>query len=232
VLKPGVQSSLLRGLDQWLWFLGVDTRDPNDNLLVQHGFVKFKPRGTDGSSRYRIAWRGHRVELHGFCVGIYSGHVDGFIYIRARQQCFVYTSPHAPCPGHYHEDQLIASDTDDSTRRFHAAASRFLGWLEEYEQWVDRTYPGYRAACYDAYHLKWQPPAAGRAWFRHFRERPSTVGEVNPVVPNMALLEANAAAEGKSSVPPPLPVKPKAQRIDREEKRKTLSLPILARSTP
>ena len=212
MLKSGVQSSLLRGLDQWLWFLGVDTRDPEDNVLVQHGFVKFKPPGTEGSSRYRIRWRGNRVELHGYCVGIYPKQADGFIYIRARHQCFIYTASKPPFPGRYPEENLLVADTDESIRRFHAVATRFLGWLEEYEQWVDRTYPNYRAACYEAYHLKWQPPATGRAWFQRFCRQPQTVAPVKPVVPDMALLETNAAPPEGRVFPPPLPIRTATKR--------------------
>ena len=66
MLKRGVQSALTRGLEQWLWFLGVDTRNPEGNLLVRNGFRKFKPPLTKGSSRYQCKWRGNLIDLHSF----------------------------------------------------------------------------------------------------------------------------------------------------------------------
>ena len=169
MLKRGVQSALTRGLEQWLWFLGVDTRNPEGNLLVRNGFRKFKPPLTKGSSRYQCKWRGNLIDLHSFFVGIYPERADGFIFIRARNQCFLYTDDQPPCPGDYPEDCIISADTDELTHRFHTAASTFLSWLEEYEQWVDFTCgTNYRTDCYDAYHLKWQPPTIGRNWFNCF----------------------------------------------------------------
>ena len=190
MLKSGVQSSLLRGLEQWLYFLGVDVSYPKNNLLLQNGFIKYKPSGTQGSSRYRRVWRGARIELHSFCVGIYPEHGDGFIFIRARHQCFLYTALHPPSPGIYPENDLIAAENEETIARFHAAAVRFLDWLAAYESWVDlECGPGYRTECYQAYQMKWLSPVRGRAWFRRFCSEPRAVASVRPVVPDMALLE-------------------------------------------
>ena len=163
MLKRGVQSALTRGLEQWLWFLGVDTRNPEGNLLVRNGFRKFKPPLTKGSSRYQCKWRGNLIDLHSFFVGIYPERADGFIFIRARNQCFLYTDDQPPCPGDYPEDCIISAGTDELTHRFHTAASTFLSWLEEYEQWVDFTCgPNYRTDCYDATY-----PCHRRANYHH-----------------------------------------------------------------
>ena len=195
MLKRGVQSALTRGLEQWLWFLGVDTRNPEGNLLVRNGFRKFKPPRTKGSSRYQRKWRGNLIDLHSFFVGIYPERADGFIFIRARNQCFLFTDNQPPCPGDYPEDCIISADTDELTHRFHTAASTFLSWLEEYEQWVDFTYgTNYRADCYDAYHLKWQPPTIGRNWFNCFRHQPHKTEELKSVEAYMKLLEPNTLA--------------------------------------
>lgn len=213
MLKSGIQASLVRGLEQWLWFLGVDTSDPHNNLLLRHGFVKFKPPGTRGSSCYRLVWRGNRIELHSFCVGVYPKGLDGFIFIRARHQCFLYTAPKPPIPGQYPEDSLISAESDDALRRLHAAASRFLGWLMEYERWVQDTYgSAYRSECYDAYHLKWQPPAAGLAWLNRFCRYPNLVPPVRPVVSTMTLLESNVDGTDAHTVKPPAPLKDKAHQ--------------------
>ena len=193
MLKQGVEVTLSRGLEQWLWFLGLDVRHPEGNLLTRHGFRKFKPQRSKGSSRYQREWHGDLIDLHSFFVGVYPKNADGFIFIRARYQCFIYTAPHPPCPGNYPEDFIFTTNTDESIRRFHAAAARFLGWLEEYEQWLDYTCgPDYRTSCYKAYHLKWQPPSKGRNWFSWFREQPNYAEPVKPVEAHMKLLETDA----------------------------------------
>ena len=212
MLKPGVQASLARGLEQWLWFLGVDTRTPGDNLLVRNGFLKFKPLFTRGSSRYRRNWRDGLIELHGYCVGAYSKDADSFIFIRRDSRCFLYTAPRPPWPGRYRQRCLVTPESEAEFSRFHAAATRFLEWLEDYERWVDQTYgPRYREACYEAYHLKWQPPAEGRAWFRDFRRCPRRLEAVKPVVPHLALLQLDTRPIRSGSVPPPIPVSPSAE---------------------
>ncbi len=196
MLKRGVEATLSRGLEQWLWFLGVDVRHPEGNLLVRNGFRKFKLSNTKGSSRYQLNWNGNLIELHSFCVGVYSKSTDGFIFIRARNRCFLFTDHRPPCPGDYPEDCIIAPDTHELTYRFHAVASTFLGWLEEYEQWVDYTYGAtYRTACYEAYHLKWQPPTTGRDWFNCFRDQMHKTEAVKSVEAYMKLLETNNASK-------------------------------------
>lgn len=203
MLKPGVQSSLVRGLEQWLWFLGVDASNSRNNLLVRNDFVKYKAPGTPGSSRYRGVWRGDRIDLHSFCVGAYTENSDGFIFIRARHQCFLYTASKPPAPGFYAEENLIAAVTHETLDRFHTAAVRFLDWLIHYERWVDRVCgSNYRAECYRAYQMKWQPPAAGLAWFQRFIREPRCVESVRSVVSDMALLEPIAKSNGPNPMPP------------------------------
>ncbi len=204
MLKPGVQYSLARGLEQWLWFLGVDASCPKNNLLLRNGSVKFKPAGTQGSSRYRQAWRGNCIELHSFCVGVYPEDADGFIFIRARHQCFLYVAANPPIPGSYPEQDVIPAETEEPIDRFHAAAVRFLDWLAAYETWVDRECgPGYRAQCYQAYHMKWLPPISGLAWFRHFCSKPREVMPVCPEVSDMTLLESAGDLDELHPTPPP-----------------------------
>ena len=41
MLKQGVELTLSRGLEQWLWFLGLDVCHPSGNLLVKYGLRKF-----------------------------------------------------------------------------------------------------------------------------------------------------------------------------------------------
>ena len=47
MLKQGVEVTLSRGLEQWLWFLGLDVRHPSGNLLVKYGLKKFKSPNND-----------------------------------------------------------------------------------------------------------------------------------------------------------------------------------------
>lgn len=185
MLAAGVQSSLARGLEQWLWFLGLDVLYAKNNLLLKNGFVKYKPPETKGSSLYRRAWKDYLIELHSFCVGAYSEDDDGFIFIRARRQCFLYTSYHPARPGLYSEEDLQLVKDKETSVRFYKAAVRFLDWLIEYERWIDRFCErGYRDKCYKAYHMKWLPPSEGLEWLHHFCENPSEAGGVQPVTPN------------------------------------------------
>lgn len=209
MLKPGVQSSLVRGLEQWLWFLGMDVRHQMGNLLLKNGFVKFKPNGTGGSSRYQREWRGGYIDLHSYSVGFCSKEHKGFQYVRARHQCFIYTSSNPPFPGCYPEEFLIAADSDEKMCHLHSAATHFLEWVEEYERWVDSACGSkYREDCYQAYKRKWQPPVTGRAWFRRFCRQPTSIEPIAPVVTDMDLPRSHEALNLTASAPPSLAVKP------------------------
>lgn len=187
MLNHPIHTSLIRGLEQWLWFFGVDTCHSKKNLLKQYGFIKFKPEGTKGSSRYQLQWKNDCIELHSFCVGLYSKVNDGFIFIRARHQCFLYTNPTPPCPGQYNNNELILGGAHDSYVRLYAAAARFLYWLIEYENWVEHEYGSkYRQKCYQAYHRKWQSPSLARDWFQRFCQNPATISPVISEVPDNA----------------------------------------------
>ena len=48
MLKRGVESTLSRGMEQWLWFWGLGVHHPEGNLLTRHGFRKFKSPRTKG----------------------------------------------------------------------------------------------------------------------------------------------------------------------------------------
>lgn len=171
---------LLRGLEQQLWFLGQDVLHAaggRKNLLVQHGFEKFKPPFQQGSSRYRTVWKGRTVELHSFCVGIYGAKADGFLYIRAKNLAAVYCGRRPPWPGRYRDALLFQPRWGwiEEEARFHRAASVFLEWLDDYETWVEREMGAdYRAGCYRRYHQEWLPPEEVRDWFRLYRDAPGS----------------------------------------------------------
>ena len=63
MLKQGVEVTLSRGLEQWLWFLGLDVRHPSGNLLVKYGLKKFKSPNNKGSSRYQSEQNGDLIDL-------------------------------------------------------------------------------------------------------------------------------------------------------------------------
>ena len=189
MLKQGVEVTLSRGLEQWLWFLGLDVRHPSGNLLVKYGLKKFKSPNNKGSSRYQSEQNGDLIDLHSFFVGIYPKSSDGFIFIRARNRCFLYTAEYPPCPGDYPEEYMFTPETKELTNRFHAAAALFLEWLEDYELWIEQSFGfKYRESCYEAYHLKWQPPSEGRDWFSSFLRYPFKTKPVKPVSAHMRLL--------------------------------------------
>ena len=84
---------------------------------------------------------------------------------------------------------MFTPETKELTNRFHAAASLFLEWLEDYEVWIDKSYGfEYRDLCYKAYHLKWQCPSEGRDWFSSFRRHPFQTKPVKPAEAYMKLL--------------------------------------------
>lgn len=191
MLKHGVQCCLARGLEQWLWFLGVDASKPERNLLERFGFIKKAPPSTGGSSLYELVWNGLLIELHSFCIGAYPNDADGFIYIRKHCKCFLYTASHTPCPGNYVDEDLTEPQMELELRSFHLVVSKFLNWLEEYELWIDHHYGmGYREACYKAYHLKWQPPTIGREWFKNYRQKADKVEPLIPMVMDMRFADS------------------------------------------
>ena len=189
MLKHGVELTLSRGLEQWLWFLGLDVCHPSGNLLVKYGLRKFDSANNKGSSRYQIEQNGDLIDLHSFFVGIYPNSSDGFIFIRARNRCFLYTAKHPPQPGDYGEEYMFTPETKELTNRFHTAAKLFLQWLEDYEAWIDKSYGfKYRDSCFKAYHLKWLCPSESRDWFSSFRHHPFKTKPVKPVEAFMKLL--------------------------------------------
>lgn len=158
---------IIRGLEQYLWFLGQDTK--GRNLLVEFGFQKHQAQDHGGSSRYTLKF-GHRIiELHSFCAGIYGDSKKGFLYVRAHNKAYVYHSLEAPAPGKYPLSLMTSAD-EARPRDFYTAIGDFLHWLERYESWIEEKYgKQYRINCYARYHKKWFPPAKARSWFRSVR---------------------------------------------------------------
>ena len=197
-----VRRFLVAAMEQQMWFFGCDAACTNGNLLVRYGFRRDRPEGHRGkSSRYRFLWQpaaAHyrlagpaaepfRVDLHGWCAGIHPerhGGAGGFLYVRAGSRLGWYDAPEPPAPGEYDDDpaavrafRLLGRDPESGFRR---AVSLFLGWVEEYESWVERTCGlDYRRRCHARAPLPWLPPSEARGWLARYR-REITPGAANP----------------------------------------------------
>ena len=86
---------------------------------------KLKSPNNKGSSRYQSEQNEDLIDLHSFFVGIYPNSSDGFIFIRARNRCFLYTAKYPPWPGDYPEEYMFTPETKELTNRFHSAAALF-----------------------------------------------------------------------------------------------------------
>ncbi len=169
MLNQKIYKQFVRGLEQYLWYLGQDTRDAENNLLEQYGFRKYRTPGHGGSSRYTIKWKSRTIDLHSFCVGIYGNNQEGFLYVRAHDKSYAYLGKKAPLPGRYRKTFLILPSNKESKKRFFTASSVFLKWLEDYENWIETNYgKGYRRRCYRNYPGKWLSPAKARKWFQEY----------------------------------------------------------------
>lgn len=170
VLNQKIYKFLIRGLEQQLWFFGQDTQDRKNNLFEQYGFRRYRTLGHGGSSRYEIPWGFRTVELHSYCVGIYGGYQDGFLFVRAHDQAYAYLGQKPPLPGRYRKEFLMLPSDVESKEQFYKASYDFLEWLEHYESWLESAYgKSYRRDCYARYHRKWLEPDQSRKWFQQYR---------------------------------------------------------------
>ncbi len=165
-------------LGQQMYFWGRDVIHPQGNLLCKHGFARKKSEGLEGTSCYRKSLPGDRfIELHGACAGCYAqkSHVEGesnFLYIRARNRCFLYAETAPPAPGFYEKASLLCGPAT----QLYAGLLPFLDWWIDYETWVsEQTAAGWRASCYEAYgslpaSKPSLPPSEATSWLHDFRE--------------------------------------------------------------
>jgi hypothetical protein len=161
----------LRGLEQQMWFWGQDARH-GDNLLVRYGFEHFRS-SAQGSSRYRLAWRGATIELHSFCAGLYRPGTPGFLFIRGRNEAFRYEGAEPPDPECFCRAPLAIPEHTNARDPFFAALGLFLDWAEHYEVWLEALVgPRYRAGLFPYCPLPWLPPEAARSWLGKFAMRP------------------------------------------------------------
>lgn len=165
-------------LGQQMFYWGRDVIHPSGNLLCAHGFEKRASEGLAGTSCYRRPLDGGGfVELHGACVGWYSGDegTPSFLFVRNRHRCFRYDSGEAPIPGIYPRDWLHPGPP----KALYLLSRRFLDWWLDYEEWIAKvTGPEYRSSCHRAFgklpkSKPWLPPAEALAWIRHYGDNPT-----------------------------------------------------------
>jgi len=170
-------SDLAQGLGQQMIFWGCDARHPDGNFLSRYGMERIarEKRGGEGSSRYRLEWRGGLVELHSYCVGWYSSEALGVIYIRSRGCFQVCIGPVPLTPGKYEIERLMPAGRNLLLQ----AVKPLLTWILSYEGEVLRSLGSrYREACWKVCHSKvgprpWLPPEKATAWFAKFLEDPA-----------------------------------------------------------
>ncbi|MDF1813213.1 MAG: hypothetical protein P1V20_13530 [Verrucomicrobiales bacterium] len=174
--EEGLQRGLFRdftnALGQQMFFWGRDVIHSSGNLLCEFGLEREKSGGLDGTSCYRMEYEGDIIELHGACVGRYSRDKHGFLYIRNRSRCFLYTEAVPPNPGFYHENNLRSEPVD----QLHNAGRLFLKWWVEYENWISETTSScYRENCFRAFprlpkSKAWMEPQQARKWLHAYHE--------------------------------------------------------------
>ncbi|MFT7153667.1 MAG: hypothetical protein ACI9Z7_000725 [Alteromonas macleodii] len=170
IINQKVYKRLIRGLEQRIWYLGIDALQLENNLLVKYGFDRYRTSDHIGSSRYKIKWGSTTVEIHSLCLGIYGNNQDGFLYVRSPAGAYVYTDQTPTVPGNYRTVFLTRPVDVDSKQHFHKASSAFLEWLEDYESWIEETLgKNYRLDCYERYKRDWLPPNEAMEWFRQYR---------------------------------------------------------------
>lgn len=179
--QRGLLNDLTRGLAQQMFYWGRDVLKEG-NLLLAAGFEKRVSMGLQGTSCYRLGWRGGFIELHGACAGWYppagGGEAPGFLFVRADRRCYAHGLEEAVVPGDYEYERLKSGHLVDVM----AGARFFARWLTGYENWVcGRTGWGYREECEQLFRKletsrNWLAPRARLEWIRAFGEGETGLG--------------------------------------------------------
>lgn len=164
-----------RGLYAQMYYWGVDVKHPEGNLLVAHGMTRIAKETAQGTSRYRQAWRGGMIELHGFCAGWY-GPEGGIVFHRSRDTWLAWPGLEPPEPWCLDAARCERPHAVSSAEMLRRAAV-LLEWVHGYESWAQRQWAGARERHHQAY-LKlrprrwWLPPAESLAWLRQCAAQP------------------------------------------------------------
>ena len=175
IVAPYFFRELCEGIQQLMYFWGLDVIHPEGNFLIEQGFDRSASTGIKGTSCYRRSWQSGYIELYGSCAGWY-GSGNGFTFIRPKRRCAVWLSDSVtPIPGNWQDHLIDKSATFDE---LYLASRPFLDWLISYEEAVlNRFGSGYRMQNYKDYQRvpmakAWFEPVDALPWFRCFRERP------------------------------------------------------------
>lgn len=136
--RPLRPRDFARELEQHMLRWGRDVMSPHGNLLLRHGFTRFRTEDHRGSSRYRLAWRDRQIELHSACVTICGGGRPGLRYVRSAQRVLLCSAGEPPPPGDPSDADLILPFRPSEMASFHSVADEFRGWLDRYSAWRSR----------------------------------------------------------------------------------------------
>lgn len=171
--QRGLLNDFTRALGQQMFYWGRDVLT-GGNLLLEAGFEKRVSTGLQGTSCYRLPWRGGFIELHGACAGWYApaegGEAPGFLFIRTDRRCYAHDETVAAVPGRYDYGALRSNSLAEVLE----GARFFARWLTGYEQWVvKRRGTAYRRECQQLFakletSREWLEPDKGRQWLRAF----------------------------------------------------------------
>ena len=99
IVAPYFLRDLSEGIQQLMYFWGLDVIHPEGNFLIEQGFDRSPSKGIKGTSCYRCSWQNGYIELYGSCAGWY-GCGNGFAFIRPKRRCFIWLSDAmTPIPG-------------------------------------------------------------------------------------------------------------------------------------
>lgn len=131
---------------------------------------------SEGSSRYRMAWRGGTLELHSFCAGWYPSDGEGVVFIRNQEHLTSFSGAEPLTPGQYEEKRRINSTTDEMLEM----CRPLVEWVAEYESWIEaHTAREYRHTCWMRLLSRmggrpWLPPSKAATWREHFLADPGS----------------------------------------------------------
>lgn len=175
--QRGLLNDFTRALGQQMFYWGRDVLT-GGNLLLAAGFEKRPSLGLQGTSCYRLPWRGGFIELHGACAGWYpaedGGDALGFLFVRAERRCYAHRLAEAVVPGRYDYQALRASG--GALAEVMEGARCFAMWLHGYESWVERRRGAeYRVQCREMLSKLeagrvWLPPGLAQGWLRGFAQ--------------------------------------------------------------
>ena len=146
-----------RLLDQEMWCLGQDIRREAGNLLLQHGFVRYRPpEGQQGSSAYmQEIDPAKRLVVWGW--GLFFGDTAlGGLHLRRYDFAPRYTPVSTLALPLWSPEQLPATNSPrevEECLRVRQLLTMAFTQLSRYEDWVQHTQGlTYRRACVNSWH--------------------------------------------------------------------------------